>query len=354
MFDQETLNSFEGGFRVEIPSVATLIGSPFISSNGYSLSFPLSLKLELLVKKNSKIEWVDKETFVSDYKMVSTDGTWSDPLKIMANISMQRGWQNGLRAIIRNDINFNSGTGYLSSFISSIILSFSLANGIRLSNSEILQINNEIQEKVTGEFFYNEALTQLEGRKNNLLFSEGKDKKFRNEIMNFEPYSMYLIEENSLESNTNLGAFRKYRRKFFEENMMKKEKNQLKYPFSLLAAHYEKEIEYYSDMKKASEKNDIYSFLNALSLYSQSIMFNLGALSQFQRIVGDFLLKNGAEYFSFNVSEYSGSVLLFGDTPIIAKIKDNVIREYYSLTNKTISFTEVTMSDSIFYEKIMI
>ncbi|MGC8655823.1 MAG: hypothetical protein ACP5TG_04935 [Thermoplasmata archaeon] len=354
MFDQEIINSFEGGFRIAIPSVATIIGSPPISISGYSLSFPLSLQQDILVRRNNRIEWIDKEIFVSEYRLLSTDGNWSDPLKIMANISKQRGWENGLKAIVNNGISFNSGTGYMTSFISSVILSFSLVNGIKLPNSEILQLNTEIQEKVIGNAYYNEALTQLEGRKNNLLFSEGRDKKFRNEIINFEPYSIFLIEENSLDVNSNLGTFRRYRKKFVEENMMKRDKNQLKYPYSSIASHYEKEMEYYLDMKKAAEINDVISFLNTLSEYSQSVMFNLSALSQFQKIMGDLLLKNGAEYFSFNVSEYSGSILLFGDAPTISKIKDNVIREYYSATNKTVNFREVNISGPVSYEKIII
>jgi hypothetical protein len=354
VFDQETLNSFEGGFKVTVPSVATIIGLPVISNTGYSISFPLSLQENVLVRRNDKVEWIDKEIFVSDFKLLSTDGTWSDPIKIMANISKQRGWENGLKAIVNNGINFNSGTGYLISFISSVILSFSLANGIKLPNSEILQLNTEIQEKVTGNSYYNVALTQLEGRRNNLLFSEGKDRKFRNEVINFEPYSIYIIEENSLDNNLNLGTFKKYMKKFIEENMTNKDRNRLNYPYSSIAAHFDREGDYYLDMKKAAEINDVNAFLDALSSYSQSVMFNLNAVSQFQKIMGNLLLKYGARYFSFNVSEYAGSILLFGDALTISRIKDNVIREYYSTTNKTVNLTEVSISDPISYEKIII
>ncbi len=354
MFDQEIVNSFAGGYKIEIPAVVTLIGSPIISSEGSSISFPISIKRNILTRKNETIEWRDREEFFSQYVPQSTDGTWSDPIKIMASISKQRGWPYGIKTIVNDEINFNSGTGYLNSLINSVILSFALANDIRLPNSEILELNMEIQERIKGERDYAEPLAQLEGKSNSLLFSDGNEKKFRNEIINLEPYSMYLIEENSLDSNTNIEKFKKNKRKFFSERMYKKNSNILNYPFNAYFAHYEKESYYYNEMLKAAEKNDVTTFLTAMSQHSQSVRFNLDVVSNFQKIISDLLLKNGAEYFSFNISEYSGSVILFSDNPQVTKIRDNIIREYYSITNKTITIREVTINGPISYSRVIV
>lgn len=353
VFEQEVINSFNGGYRIHVPSVATLFGSPIFSFSRYSISIPLNVGTEVLIRKNQFIEWNSEKSYNQEYRMIPMDGTWSDPIKIMSNISIQRGWKDAFRALAKSEFTFNQGIGYLSSYITSIILAFSLSNSVKLSNAEIFQLNLEIQEKVSGKTNYVEPLTQLESRNNSLLFSEGPQEKFRNEIINFEPYSIYLVYENSLESNTSLPIFLKNRKKFLDENMMKKSKGSLSYPFSTLSVHYEREEDYYLSLLKASENNNIDAFLDILSQYSQSIMYNLNAISQSQKKIGELLLKYGARYFSFNICEHSGSILLFGDSPLITNIKDNVIREYYNMTNKTLTFRKIEIEGPVLYEKIM-
>ena len=49
----------------------------------------------------------------------------------------------------------------------------------------------------------------------------------------------------------------------------------------------------------------------------------------------------GVQMYVFNISEYSGSVLVFADSLELAKIKENAIRDYYNLTNRTIRIDEL-------------
>ncbi len=353
MFDSETLNAFDGGFRFEIPSVVTLFGNPAISVSEKFISVPISRSIEVLAKRGDHVSWKGKKEYEQNYTSLPTNGSWSDPIREMTTISLQRGWTNPPEIMAIENVNFNAGIGYISAFIISLIMSFSSINDITLSSSEMMQISTEIQEKMTKTSNRLEVHTQIEGRPNSIMISEGPGKGFRNEIWSQEPYSLYLIEENALSENPNFKIFERNFRKFNTNSMLKKDPNSLNFPFNSYHSHFSHEGDYFEKLSNAIDKNDLTSFVEYVAKMNESVEFNLNVISPFQHNIAGLLRKYNANSFCFNISEFSGSVLLFADGPTVDRVRENVIRDYFGLTNKTISINEVNISGPIKKERIV-
>lgn len=352
MFDEETVNAFSGGYRVSEYGVVTLIGHPLLSKLKNVISFPISIPIDALIKRGKSIRWSGVNGVELPYESSRLKNDWFDPIKLVANISIQRGWKSAPNIIADERLNFQLSLGYYSAFVDLLIQAFSLANGVNLSTSELIQMSGEVQDKILGRHNEYETVTRLSGREGNLLLYDRGSNSYRNEMMNFEPFSLFLISENYLSSNVNFQKFQKNMMKFDAGKMLKSNPSSLSYPFVGMRNHFAAEEESYADILGFLKRNDSESFVRAVSKYSQSAAYNLGVISEFQRTMAKLLERYGVSNYIFNVGEHSGSLLVFADSLEISKIKDNTIRDYYNMTNRTIRFDEIGISDGFEKEQV--
>lgn len=344
MFDEETENAFSGGFKISESGVATILGHPAVSNLGKVISFPISLQIFSLVKKNSSVVWKGVNSIEIPFEASKLSNDWYDPIKMMTNIAIQRGWRNAPYIVARETLTFNQSLGHYSAFVDIIVESFSLVNEVNLSVSEMVQISGEIQDKIRGRHNAYETIARKQGKEGSLLFYDLMSNSYRNEVISLEPYSMFLISENSLDTNPNFSKFQKNFKRFNNGNMMNKEQNSLVFPYVGIWNHMMSEQKIFERAIEFLEGNDIDSFISAISEYSRSIGYNLGILSEFQKIIAKLLEKYAVKTYVFNIGEYSGSVLVFLDSLSIGKVRDNVIRDYYNITNRTIRIDELTIA----------
>ncbi len=352
MFDEETVNAFNGGYRVSESGVATLFGMPTVSDLKKVIAFPLSLSVDSLVRANETVVWRGVNSVELPMEMSKLTNDWFDPIKLMTNIAIQRGWKKAPYILANERLGYQLALGYYSAFIDTLIQSFSLVNGVTLSSSEFLQISSEIQDKIVGHHFSYEAIARQHGKENSLLFYDEISSTYKNEIVTFEPFSLFLISENYLGTNQNFISFTKNFNKFKEGKMMAREPSSLKFPYLGIQNHLRMEEEAYTNGVAAFENNDVQRFIGDISRYSQSLGYNLGVLSDFQKAIATLLEKYGIKNYAFNVCEYSGSVIVFADSLEISKVKDNAIRDYYNATNRTIRFDELEVSRGSWREPI--
>ena len=354
MFDEETENAFSGGFKISEPGVATILGHPIVSNLKKVISFPVSLQISSLVRKNKSVVWKGVNSVEIPFEHSKLSNDWYDPLKMMTNIAIQRGWANAPYIMAKETLTFNQSLGYYSAFVDVIVESFSLVNEVNLSISEMVQISGEIQDKVRGRHNAYETLARKQGKEGSLLFYDSISNSYRNEVTSLEPYSMFLISENSLDVNPNFVKFQSNFKRFKEGNMMSKEPGSLVFPYVGIRNHMIAEQKIFESAIEFLEANDIDSFISAISEYSRSIGYNLGILSEFQKIIARLLEKYAVNTFVFNIGEYSGSVLVFVDALSIGKVRDNVIRDYYNITNRTIRIDELTIAKGSSKEQIRV
>ncbi len=354
MFDEETVNAFSGGYRVSESGVATLFGMPTVSNLKRVIAFPLSLSIDSLVRANETVVWKGINSVELPLEMSKLTNDWYDPIKLMTNIAIQRGWKKAPYILPNERLGYQLALGYYSAFIDTLIHSFSLVNGVTLGPSEFLQISSEIQDKIIGHHFSYETIARQQGKDNSLLFYDATSFTYKNEIITFEPFSLFLIGENYLGTNQNYINFMKNFQRFKEGAMMNRESSSLKFPYLGIKNHMSTEEEVYNHAVAAFEDNDVQEFVSDICRYSQSLGYNLGVLSDFQKTVADLLEKYGVKKYAFNVCEYSGSVIVFADSLDISKVKDNAIRDYYNATNRTIRFDALEVSRGSWREPIRI
>jgi hypothetical protein len=354
MFDDETVNAFSGGYKVSEPGIITLIGFPPVSNLRNVITIPISISIDALVRTSDRVIWHGNNTVELSYKVSKLTNDWYDPIKLVTNISIQRGWKKSPFIVADERLNYHMSLGYYSAFVDLLVQSFSLVNDINLSTSEIIQMSGEVQDRIKGSHYSYETLTRQEGKEGNILFYDRSNDSFKNEIIDFEPYSLFLISENSLSINEPFKSFQKNLKKFNDGKMLRKEASTLSYPFTGIRNHIATEEGRYNQIVDSIKADDIPSFVESISAYSQSLGYNLGVLSEFQRTISKLLEKYEIKTYIFNVGEYSGSVLIFADSLELARIRDNVIRDYYNLTNKTLRFDDVKLSGSSKKERIRV
>lgn len=344
MFGEEILNAFSGGYQVSEPGVDTLFGFPPVSNLRKIIAFPVSLSIDSLVRKDDKVVWKGVNIVELPYKNSKLTNDWYDPIKLMINIAIQRGWDSAPHILADEALSFQSALGHYSAFVDLLVQSFSLVNDITLSTAEFVQISGEIQDKIRGRHYPYETVARQQGKEGNVLLYDGATNSYRNEQISFEPFSMFLISENSLAPNQSFMNFQQNFKRFNDGNMMSRDPSSLAYPYVGIRNHLIAEEEMFGRAMESFESNDVRSFVEIISQYSQSLGYNLGVLSEFQRRMAKLLEKYRVKTFVFNVGEYSGSVVVFADSLELTKIKDNTIREYYNQTNKTIRFDELQLS----------
>jgi hypothetical protein len=354
MFDDETVNAFSGGYKISEPGVITLIGLPPVSNIRSVISVPISISIDALVRTSDRVVWRGNNIIEIPYRVSKLTNDWYDPIKLVTNISVQRGWKKAPYILADERLNYHLSLGYYSAFVDLLVQSFSLVNDINLSTSEIIQMSGEVQDRIKGGHYAYETLTRQEGKEGNILFYDLSNDSFKNEIVDFEPYSLFLISENSLSSNEGFKSFHKNFTKFNDGRMLRKETSTLSYPFVGIKNHIVMEEEKYNQIVDSLKGNDIVSFVENISTYSQSLGYNLGVISEFQRNMAKLLEKYEFKTYIFNVGEYSGSVLIFADSLELARIRDNVIRDYYNLTNRTVRFDDVRLSGGSRKERIRV
>ncbi|MEM0135385.1 MAG: hypothetical protein QXU18_09220 [Thermoplasmatales archaeon] len=354
MFDEETINAFSGGYNVSESGVSTILGLPSVSNLKKVMSFPVSLRITALVKRNKSVKWKGINSIELPFENSKLTNDWYDPLRMMTNIAHQRGWKNAPYIFADEQLGFQMSMGYYSALIDLIVESFSLVNDVSLSTSELLQISGEIQDRIRGQHNAYETIARKEGKEGNLFLYDMASKSYRNESINFEPYSMFLVSENSLDSNPNFATFLKSFRKFNDSNMMNRDPNSLTFPYLGIMNHLTIEHSIFDRAIESLQNNAIELFISTISEYSQSLGFNLRVLSEFQKTMAGLLEKYGIKTYVFNISEYSGSLIVFADSLNLAKIKDNAIRDYYNLTNRTIRIDELTIANGSSHEPIRI
>lgn len=345
MFDEETVNAFSGGYKVSESGVETLFGFPAFSNLKKTIAFPVSLSLNALVKRGSSVEYKGVNSIELPFEISKLSNDWYDPIKLMTNIAIQRGWKNAPTILVDEQLKYQLSLGYYSAFVDLLVQSFSSVNDVTLSASELIQMSGEIQDRIHGQHYEHETVTRKQGRQGNLLLYDHTSKSYKNETVDFEPFSMYLISENSLASNQNYLNFQRNFRRFNEHNMIGKDPSSLSYPYLGIRNHLLTETETYDSAMEHFYGNDIESFISIISKFSQSLGYNLGVISDFQRTIAKILDKYSIRNFIFNVSEYSGSLLVFADSMEFSRIRDNAIREYYNLANRTIRFDELLIPD---------
>lgn len=352
MFDQETINTFSGGFKVSVPGVVTFFGSPTFSLLQEVISFPISLSLEALVKKGQYVQLKGPKNIRLNFEPSKLSNEWYDPIKLTSNIAIQRGWKYPPEVLLNEGLSFNSSLGYYSAFIDLFVYSFSLVNRVNLSNAEVTQLSGEIQDRIKNKDGLYETVTRAEGKEGNILFQDLKNGTYRNEMINFEPYSLYILKENSLDTNENFKNFIHNMERFRNQKMIKSSPSSLKFPYVGMFNHFEFEKEIVKEIESSIRENDPTLFLSSLSRYSQSLGYNLGTLSEFQKVMSTLLERYRLQRYVYNIGEYSGSFLLFLDAKEFGTLKDNVIREYYNLTNKTVTISEVSIVNGHTIERI--
>lgn len=354
MFDQETVNAFSGGYMVSTSGVIMLAGSPEFSNSRFSISLPISLSISALAKANGVVKWKGTNYIELPYQISHLSNEWSDPIKLLVNISIQRGWKNPPSILAQEDLKFHMGLGYYSALIETLIRCFSLVNGINLSSAEIMELSSEIQDRARGFHIPQETLTRLDGRDDSIFIYDNRSHVFRNEPLSLDPYSLLIISENSLEENESYSEFRKNFTKFKERRMGKAGTRNLSYPFLGIYNHLSSEDEIIADILSAIENDDSRAFITGVSKYSQSLGFNLGVLSKFQRTLSSLLDKYSISSFMFAADRYSGSVVVFADSETQSKISDNIIRDYYNLTNRTLNVYPVENKNVTGKERIIV
>ena len=352
MFDEETVNAFSGGYKVSESGVVTLFGRPAVSTLKRVIAFPASLSIHSLVRKSESVVWRGTNTVDLPYEISKLSNDWYDPIKMMVNIAIQRGWKYPPYILAEEHLGYQMALGHYSAFIDLLVQAFSTVNEITLSPAEFNQISTEIQGKVKGQTYPYETLARQQGKNNNLLFFESSSNSFRNEIVNLEPFSMFLISENYLGGNQNYANFLRNFKKFSDNSMDNRDPTTLSFPYVGIRNHSVLEEEMYDRTAKAFEENDVDSFIQFLSKYSQSLGYNLGVLSDFQKNIANLLERYKIKNYLFNVGEYSGSVLVFVDSQELATIRDNLIREYYNKTNRTLRFDDLQILNSALREPI--
>ena len=341
MFDHETVNAFAGGYKVSESGVVTLFGAPAVSNLMRVMAFPISLYIDSLVKRNKTVVWKGINTVELPFEISKLTNDWYDPIKLMTNIAIQRGWRHAPYILAQEALGYQFSLGYYSAFVDTLVQAFSSVNEVTLNTSEFAQISSEIQDKIREEHSAYETIARRQEKDGTMLFYDVPSNSYRNELVNFEPFSLFLISENSLNSNHDFQKFQKSMKRFKEGNMINRDSASLKYPYVGIRNHMKKEEDTYDSAIDAFNRNDIKSFIFIISKYSQSLGYNLGVLSDFQKKIAHQLDKYGAQMYVFNISEYSGSVLVFADSLELAKIKENVIRDYYNQTNRTIRIDEL-------------
>ncbi len=354
MFDEEVVNSFSGGFRISEAGICTIFGLPSVSTLRKVISFPLSLSIHSLVRKNETVRWKGTNFIDLPPKASRLTNAWYDPLVMMMNIALQRGWTFSPYILADEQLRYNLSLGYYSAFVDLVVESFAQVNGINLSTSELVQISSEIQDKIKGENYSHETATRRIGKEGNILIYDKISHNYSNEPISFEPYSLILISENSLETNHNFLNFQRNFRKFKDANMRNRSTSSLSFPFVGIRNHIDLEEKMFELAMESFRKNDIASFISAASEYSKSLGYNLGVLSDSQKTIAKFIEKYKVSNYIFNVSEYSGSVLVFADSEQQRRITDNVIRDYYNLTNRTIRIDEINTSSGSKIEPIRV
>ncbi|MCL4447224.1 MAG: hypothetical protein M1556_03550 [Candidatus Thermoplasmatota archaeon] len=354
MFDEETVNAFSGGYKVSESGVSTLFGLPAVSNLKRVISFPVSLSINSLVRGNEGVVWRGVNTVELPFEISKLTNAWYDPIKLMTNISIQRGWKKAPYILADEQLSYQLSLGYYSAFVDLLVQSFSCVNDVTLSASEMVQISGEIQDKIRGYHNSYETIARKLGKEGSMLFYDTVSNSYRNEMVSFEPYSMFLVSENSLDINNNFLSFQKSFKKFNESSMIDRDPSTLGFPYVGIRNHMRLEDELFERAIRTFNNNDVQSFVTSISNYSQSLGYNLNVLSDFQKLIARFLEKYAVNTFSFNVSEYSGSVLVFADSLDITKIKDNVIRDYYNLTNRTLRIDELSIAKGSSMEPIRI
>jgi hypothetical protein len=354
MFDEETVNAFSGGYKVSESGVDTLFGLPAFSNLKKIIAFPVSISINALVRRGSSVSYHGTNSIELPFEMSKLSNDWYDPVKLMTNIAIQRGWTHAPTILVEENLGYQLSMGYYSAFVDLLVQSFSLVNDVTLSTSEFTQISGEIQDRIRGQHYEHETIARKHGKEGNLLFYDVLTRSYKNESVNFEPFSMFLISENSLTSNQNYLNFQKNFKKFNERNMIGKDPSSLGYPYVGIRNHLMAEEETYGRAMESFYGNDTESFISIISKFSQSLGYNLGVISDFQRTMAKLLERYSVKTFVFNISEYSGSILVFADSLELSRIKDNVIRDYYNLVNRTIRLDELVISGSSTSELIRI
>jgi len=352
MFDEETVNAFSGGYKVSESGVDTLFGLPAVSILKRIIAFPVSLSINSLVRKSESVVWKGVNSVEIPFKTSKLSNDWYDPIKLMTNIAIQRGWKNAPDILADEKLGYQLSLGHYSAFVDLLVHSFSLVNDVTLNTSEFMQISGEIQDKIRGQHYAYETIARRQGKDGSMLFYDLSANSFRNELISFEPFSLFLISENSFGVNHSFQNFQKSFKKFVQGNMMNRDPASLTYPYVGIRNHLKTEADTYMRAMESFESNEVESFVTIISQYSQSLGYNLGVLSEFQKTIARLLEKYSVKTFTFNVSEYSGSVLVFADSLELAKIKDNAIRDYYNITNRTIGFDELQISAGTSVEPI--
>jgi len=352
VFDQETINAFPGGYKITVPAVVTLFGSPHFSRLKSTISMPISLSFEALVRKSEMVNLRGSKNAKFEYNMQKLTNEWSDPIKMMTTISIQRGWKFPPDILLNEGITFNSSIGYYSGFIDLLVYSFSSVNGIHLSNSEFVELSGEIQDKIRDRSSLHETVTRAEGKDENILIYDWNNGSFRNEPFNFEPYSLYLITDNSLDMNENYNVSIRNLKRYRDQNIDNNDPSTMNFPYIGIFKHFQNEAELFRRIETAIQQNDSTELVYLLSKYSQSLAFNILSLSGFQKTLSSLLDKYKLTNYIFNIGEYSGSILLFCDSMGYKLFSENVLREYYNLTNRTISVSSVKIGTGHTIEKI--
>ncbi|MEM0141085.1 MAG: hypothetical protein QXN66_03490 [Thermoplasmatales archaeon] len=354
MFDAETLNAFAGGYKVSAAGVITIAGSPEFSNVNYSISIPVSLSLSALTKADSMVRWRGTNVVNIPYEISRTSNDWFDPIKIMMNISIQRGWTSPPSILANEDLKFHMGMGYYSAFVDVLIQSFSLVNNVNLSAAEAIELSSEVQEMARGFHTAIETLTRINGKDENVFIYDKRSKTFKNEHLKLEPYSLLAISENYLEENENYQSFKKNFNRFLSLGMASQNPSSLSYPFLNFHNHLSAEEEMVNKITNALMKDDSQEFASSVSKYSQSLGFNLGVVSNFQRIVASLLERYSINDYLFAVNEYSGSVIVFSDSLGQKKISENLVRDYYNITNRTLSVREISNKNTTGKDRIVV
>ncbi|MEM4125877.1 MAG: hypothetical protein QXR66_04440, partial [Thermoplasmatales archaeon] len=301
MFEPETVNAFVGGYEISASGIINVAGSPELSNLGYSISMPISLSLHILTRADSVVHWKGTNEVIIPYQISKITNDWFDPIKILTNISIQRGWQTPPYVLAEEDLKFHMGLAYYSAFIDVLIRAFSLVNNVNLGAAEIVELSREVQEITRGFYIPAETLTRINGRDGNVLIYDEKNKTFRNEPVKLEPYSLVVISSNSLEENENYRTFQRNMEKFRRLGMLNQKTSSLSYPFLNFFNHFSTEQEMVENIIDALLKDDTDRFVWAWSKYSQSIAYNLGVISSFQRNVASLLEKYSIRNYVFTV-----------------------------------------------------
>ncbi|MEM0127651.1 MAG: hypothetical protein QXU18_15120 [Thermoplasmatales archaeon] len=354
MFEPETVNAFVGGYEISASGIINVAGSPELSNLGYSISMPISLSLNVLARADSVVHWKGTNEVIIPYQISKTSNEWFDPIKILTNISIQRGWQTPPYVLAEEDLKFHMGLAYYSAFIDVLIRAFSLVNNVNLGATEIMELSREVQEITRGFYIPAETLTRINGSDGSIFIYDEKNRTFRNEPLKLEPYSLVVISGNSLEENENYRSFQRNMEKFRRLGMINQKPSSLSYPFLNFLNHFSTEQEMVENIMDALLKDNTDRFISGWSKYSQSIGYNLGVISNFQKTVASLLEKYSISNYVFAVSEYSGSVIALADSPVRAKISENLVRDYFGLTNGTLNITEVQNRNDTKMERIIL